>query len=91
MTQAFFHKLKNKHLYDVNLTSFEILENEVKFYIEEASEKIPLSVLGGLTPLEAIQGDDKNALKDTLLEKQFTASQQRLEQNKSVSCCICPG
>ena len=74
----------------VNLTSFEILEKEVKFYIVEANEKIPLSVLGGLTPLEAIQGDDKDTFKATLLEKQQTARQHRLEHNKSISCHICP-
>ena len=73
----------------VNLTSFEILEKEVKVCIVEANEKIPLSVLGGLTPLEAIQGDDKDTLKATLLEKQHTARQHRLEHNKSISCHIC--
>ena len=90
MIEAFFHRLKNKHLYYVNLTSFEILEKEVKFYILEANEKIPLSVLGGLTPLEAIQGDDKDTFKATLLEKQNKARKHRLEHNKSISCHICP-
>ena len=90
MIEAFFHRLKNKHLYFVNLTSYEILEKEVKFYIEEANEKIPLSVLGGLTPLEAILGEDIDALKATMLEKQLTAREHRLEHNKSISCHICP-
>ena len=58
----------------------------------EANQKIPLSVLGGLTPLEAIQiqGDDKDTFKATLLEKQHKARQHWLEHNKSISCHICP-
>ena len=90
LIEAFFHRLKNKHLYYVNLTSFEILEKEVRFYIEEANEKIPLSVLGGLTPLEAILGEDIDALKATMLEKQLAARKHRIEHNKSISCHICP-
>lgn len=73
MIEAFFQRLKNKYLYYIKLTSFEIFEKEVKFFIDQANEKIPLSVLGGLTPLEAIQGDDKDTFKATLPEKQLTA------------------
>ena len=90
MIEAFFHRLKNKHLYYVDLTSFEILEKEVRFYIEEANEKILLSALGGLTPLEAIQGKCKEEFTASLMEKQANARLSRINANKSKTCDLCP-
>ena len=90
MIESFFHHLKNKHLYFVNLSSFEVLEKEVRFYIEEANEKIPLQVLGGLTPNEAVRGVGKQNFTASLLEKQATARLNRIQSNKSLTCNLCP-
>lgn len=56
MIEALFRRLKHFYLYFIKLTSFDDLIKAVDHYMTQSNEYIPLAVLKGATPFEAITG-----------------------------------
>ena len=92
MIESVFRRLKNSHLYFVNLLTFESLENQTNFYFEEANNKIPLLILGGATPHEKVSGIWNQESIDSLKNLSLVAKQERMTYRKSLNCSNCwPG
>ena len=89
MIEALFYRLKHKHLFFVNLKTFEILEEQSNFYLNEANNKIPLKVLNSATPFEVISGTWTNQSTLDLFEQSRSSRQTRIEINRKSECSTC--
>ena len=87
MIEAVFHRLKHRHLFNVPLSSIDVIANEVDFYLSEANEKMPHSALKGATPLEAITGKWNEDRATELRKSVLKARQDRLEINRNLANC----
>ena len=76
-------------LYTVSLTSFEILEKETNFFLEESNMKIPHSVLKGATPFEIFTGNWSENDNNILRDQASKSRKRRLIVNQALQCISC--
>lgn len=89
MIEMLFHRLKNRHLYRIQLTNFDAVEKGVDFYLTETNISIPHSALNGATPEEIVRGSwtvDKIAAMKARITR---ARLLRIESNTSSRCSPC--
>jgi putative transposase len=89
MIEMVFHRLKNRHLYFVELTSLEVLIEQTDFYLNESNVIMPHSALGGGTPFEVFTAIWDGADIDQLKSNSQTAVAERIATNRALTCAIC--
>lgn len=89
MIEALFLRLKHRHLFFQELTSFEKLMEHTDFYLKEVNERIPMASLGGATPLEIISGSWSKQKQAELRELAATARKHRIITNLALQCEVC--
>lgn len=87
LVESLFHRLKNKHLYFQNLSSFEVLVKQTDFYLNEANERIPLAVLRGATPLEVLSKKWNEERVENLKVRMINAKVERITSRRVIKCC----
>ncbi len=89
MIESFFHRLKNRYLYYLNLKDLKTVKKYVDFFVEEQNNKIPMLGLAGLTPSEAFNGKDTSKINIKVNIQRMR--EHRIQQNAKVAACsICP-
>ena len=89
MIESFFHRLKNRYLYALNLKDLRSVKKYVDYFVEEQNNKIPMLNLGGLTPFERFNGSNPSdfGLKVDVEKMR----RQRVAQNSKITACnSCP-
>ena len=90
MLECWFRLLKNTYLNYFPAKSMIEMKRRLKFYIGQYNRKIPLSSLGGRTPIEAYLGTESIAnIKTTLREQSQEKRGLRMEENLSAICAGC--
>ena len=89
MIESFFHRLKNRYLYYLNLKDLKSVKKYVDFFVEEQNNKIPMLRLGGLTPFEAFSGEDPSEI-NIKVDIQKMREQRMIQNAKIAACSICP-
>jgi transposase InsO family protein len=89
MIEMLFHRLKNRHLYNVPLTDIVEFKKQTDFYLYESNDIMPHSAHQGGTPQEAFTGkwglDNISQIK----AQSAKAREERFEINISLSCKSC--
>jgi putative transposase len=89
MIEMLFQRLKHRHLYNVPLIDLDALERETNFYLTDANNVVPLAVLGGATPWEALSGTWSESRQTGWLESAQIARDQRRLANLARRCKPC--
>ncbi len=89
MVEALFHRIKNRHLYFVNLKDLETLQKETDFIINEFNNHVPHSALAGATPLQVVSGRWNEKKRANLKEDTQKARKQRIQINRNLHCGTC--
>ena len=89
MIESLFHRIKNRHLYFVDLKSLETLKNETDFIITEFNDHVPHSALDGATPLQVASGSWSDKEITNLKESTQKARKQRIQTNRNLHCGVC--
>ncbi len=89
MIESFFHRLKNRYLYSLNLKDLKAVKKYVDFFVEEQNNRIPMLGLGGLTPFEAFNGEDPSEV-NIKVDIQKMREQRIAQNDKITACSICP-
>ena len=90
MIERFFRTIKHRWLYLVSLATFDAAHSAIEKYMVDYNHLIPLHALGGGTPFEVWSGKWGEAAKAELASAHVIARSNRILQNKTVSCGLCP-
>ena len=89
MIESFFHRLKNRYLYALNLKDLRSVKKYVDFFVEEQNNKIPMLNLGGLTPFETFNGSNPSDF-DLKVNVEKMRLQRIAQNSKITACSTCP-
>ena len=89
MIEMLFHRLKNRHLYNVLLTDIVVFEKQTDFYLHESNNIMPHSAHQGGTPLEAFTGKWGLTNINQIIARSAKAGEERFETNISLRCKSC--
>jgi len=89
MIEAFFRRLKHNHLYQKSLTSIKTLRKHLDFYVIQQNEYIPHYAHHGAFPIEVYTSKVPVTLS-TMSEQKITARKERIVENLSARCKLCP-
>ena len=56
MIEMLFHRFKHRHMFTIQLTSFEAVETGADYYFTQSNTYIPMAALRGATPEEIVNG-----------------------------------
>lgn len=56
MVEMLFHRFKHRHMFTIQLTSFDAVENGADCYFTQSNTYIPMAALNGATPEEVVNG-----------------------------------
>lgn len=89
MIEAFFRKLKHHYLFNKLNSTFQQLESNVKFFVNEHNNKIPLMALKGATPFEKFNNKWNQEKIDIINQGSRDALAKRTNVNRNLICKFC--
>ncbi|NRA64507.1 MAG: DDE-type integrase/transposase/recombinase [Pseudobacteriovorax sp.] len=89
MVEALFRRMKHSYLFKQSLSSLEVLQEKLQYYINESNFVIPQSVLGGATPSEIFEGRFGKQDLVQLADAHKEAIKIRIATNQNANCGIC--
>ena len=91
MVEMLFHRFKHRHMFTIQLTSFEAVENGAHYYFTQSNTYIPMAALNGATPEEVVNGKWTDQVIAGIQALVVSARTTRIESNLSLRCTPCLG
>jgi len=86
LIEALFYRFKYRHLFLQQMTSLDILVKQTDFYLTEANNKIPLTILAGATALELISGQWTTEATEAFKDISRHARADRILIRRDLAC-----